>query len=133
MPSCAVSTFSFSAKFLQKGNHVILGQGRVNRMHISFNIFFIFSKLSFILAPLFLCFSVFPINKDLSIVFINLVHMRGLLNKLLPCRGRENKFLKDFWNVRMSAKSQRICWGLTAVLTVFSDKTCCRGISLLET
>lgn len=33
----------------------------------------------------------------------------------------------------MSAKSQGICWGLTAVLTVFSDVTCFRGISLLET
>lgn len=42
-------------------------------------------------------------------------------------------FLKIFWNVRMSAKSQGICWGLTAVLTVFSDMICFRGISLLET
>lgn len=103
-------------------------------MHISFFLFFflMFSKLSFILAPIFLCFSVFPVNKDLSIVFIILVHMRGLLSKLFLCRGRENKFLKDFWNVRMSAKSQGICWGLTAVLAVFSDMTCFRGISLLE-
>lgn len=42
-------------------------------------------------------------------------------------------FFKIFWNVRMSAKSQGICWGLTAVLTVFSDMICFRGISLLET
>lgn len=125
----------FLCKTPTAGNPVILEQRRVNRTQVSFIFFFIFSKLSFILAPLFLCFSVSPINKDLSIASFNLVHVKGLLNIWLLCRGRGSKFLEDLWNVRMSAKSLEnlLGVGLTTAPAKFSDKICFRGLSLLET
>lgn len=63
-------------------NPVNLEQGSVNTHFFFFwcvVCLFVY-KLSFILVDVLLCFSVSPVNEDLSAASFNLFHVRGLLN-----------------------------------------------------